>query len=136
MNTVHDLQDQIAFQVNLSPDDSKRRVRVFGIDKDGRRQMEFTGSGIVGSLPDVDMYAEVRRLRTNSMCLLTLTYGGTRRRFLWRNWRHMTGTRSSMCSISRKCLGERTACPSALLFYLMRNFPTLRNGCKKGWIYS
>ena len=60
---VHDLQDQIASQVTLSPEGSKR-VRIFEIDKDGRRQKEFTGTEMLGNLHDVDMYAEV-----GGMCL-------------------------------------------------------------------
>jgi ubiquitin carboxyl-terminal hydrolase 7 len=58
---VHDLQEQIASQVALSPDGSKR-VRIFEIDKDGRRQKEFTGTEMLGNLHDVDMYAEVGRM--------------------------------------------------------------------------
>ncbi|KAF8319268.1 cysteine proteinase [Clavulina sp. PMI_390] len=56
-NMVHDLHDQIAAQVKLSPDGS-RKIRVFEVDKDGRRQREFTGTEMLGNLHDVDMYAE------------------------------------------------------------------------------
>jgi len=54
---VHDLADQIAHQVTLSPHGSGK-VRVFEISKDGRRQKEFTGTEMLGNLSDVEMYAE------------------------------------------------------------------------------
>jgi ubiquitin carboxyl-terminal hydrolase 7 len=72
---VHDLADQIAQQVTLSPLGSKK-VRVFEVDRDGRRQREFTGTEMLGNLSDVDMYAEVRpsiyrsRIHRNSRSLI------------------------------------------------------------------
>lgn len=56
-NMVHELQDQIASQVTLTPDGSKR-IRVFEVDRDARRQREFTGTEMLGNLHDVDMFAE------------------------------------------------------------------------------
>lgn len=57
---MYDLAGLIGPQIALSPLGSKR-FRVFEVDKDGRRQREYIGTEMLGSLSDVNMYAEVRR---------------------------------------------------------------------------
>jgi len=55
---VHDLADHIAKQVTLSPTGSGK-IRVFEVSKDGKTQKEFTGSEMIGNIPDlVELFAE------------------------------------------------------------------------------
>ncbi len=57
---VHDLGDHLAKQVTLSPGGTGK-IRIFEISKDGKMQREFTGSEMIGNIPDpVELYAEVR----------------------------------------------------------------------------
>jgi len=56
-NAVHDLVDHLSKQVTLSPEGSNK-IRVFEISKDGKAQKEFTGSEMIGNIPEVDLYAE------------------------------------------------------------------------------
>ncbi|KAH7889278.1 hypothetical protein F5I97DRAFT_1934219 [Phlebopus sp. FC_14] len=55
---IHDLTDLLAKQVTLAPGGSGR-IRVFEVSKDGKTQKEFTGSEMIGNIPDpVELYAE------------------------------------------------------------------------------
>ncbi|VDB82829.1 unnamed protein product [Peniophora sp. CBMAI 1063] len=55
---VHELADHIAHDVTLSSGGSGK-IRVFEVAKDGKTQKEFTGSEMIGNIPDpVDLYAE------------------------------------------------------------------------------
>ena len=57
---VHDLADHLAKLVKLTPGGTQR-IRIFEISKDGKQQKEFTGSEMIGNIPEpVDLYAEVR----------------------------------------------------------------------------
>jgi ubiquitin carboxyl-terminal hydrolase 7 len=60
-NSVNELIEHLAKQVTLTPDGSGK-IRVFEISKDGKSQKEFTGSEMIGNIPDVDLYAEVGRV--------------------------------------------------------------------------
>ena len=56
---VHDLADHLAKLVSLSPTGTCK-IRIFEISKDGKTQKEFTGSEMIGNIPEpVDLYAEV-----------------------------------------------------------------------------
>ena len=56
---VHDLADHLAKKVTLAPGGTGK-IRVFEITKDGKSQKEFTGSEMIGNIPEmVDLYAEV-----------------------------------------------------------------------------
>ena len=56
---VHDLADNLAKEVKLAPG-STGKIRVFEVSKDGKTQKEFTGSEMIGNIPDpVELYAEV-----------------------------------------------------------------------------
>lgn len=55
---VHDLADHLAKQVKLAPGGTGK-IRVFEVSKDGKTQKEFTGSEMIGNIPDpVELYAE------------------------------------------------------------------------------
>ncbi|KAF8894531.1 hypothetical protein BD779DRAFT_1669025 [Infundibulicybe gibba] len=55
---VHDLADHLSKLVTLTPGGTGK-IRVFEISKDGKTQKEFTGSEMIGNIPDpVDLYAE------------------------------------------------------------------------------
>ncbi|PPQ74003.1 hypothetical protein CVT26_006372 [Gymnopilus dilepis] len=55
---VHDLADHLAKLVKLTPGGTQR-IRIFEISKDGKQQKEFTGSEMIGNIPEpVDLYAE------------------------------------------------------------------------------
>ena len=57
--TIHDLADHLAKQVKLLPTGTGK-IRIFEISKDGKTQKEFTGSEMIGNLPEsVELYAEV-----------------------------------------------------------------------------
>ena len=79
---VHDLADHIAKQVTLSPTGSGK-IRVFEVSKDGKTQKEFTGSEMIGNIPDpVELFAEVCvsmsfYFHTGLIILLGNSCGGT-----------------------------------------------------------
>ncbi|KAL1944539.1 hypothetical protein VTO73DRAFT_2969 [Trametes versicolor] len=57
-NSVHDLGLELAKLVKLTPGGSGK-IRVFEVSKDGKTQKEFTGSEMIGNIPDpVELYAE------------------------------------------------------------------------------
>jgi ubiquitin carboxyl-terminal hydrolase 7 len=57
-SSVHDLADHLAKQVTLSPGGTAK-IRVFEVSKDGKFQKEFTGSEMIGNIPEpVELYAE------------------------------------------------------------------------------
>lgn len=56
---IHDLAEHLSKQVKLTPDGTCK-IRVFEVSKDGKTQKEFTGSEMIGNIPDpVELYAEV-----------------------------------------------------------------------------
>lgn len=56
---VHDLADHLSKLVTLTPTGTGK-IRVFEVSKDGKTQKEFTGSEMIGNIPDpVELYAEV-----------------------------------------------------------------------------
>jgi len=56
---VHDLADHLAKQVKLSSSGTGK-IRIFEVSKDGKTQKEFTGSEMIGNIPEpVELYAEV-----------------------------------------------------------------------------
>ena len=61
---VHELADHLAKQVTLSTNgQGSSKIRVFEVSKDGKTQKEFTGSEMIGNIPDpVELYAEVKVL--------------------------------------------------------------------------
>lgn len=66
---VHDLADHLAKEVTLTPGGTGK-IRIFEISKDGKTQKEFTGSEMIGNIPDpVELYAEVRQ--ESSLFLVT-----------------------------------------------------------------
>jgi len=55
---VHDMTELLSKQVQLTPTGTGR-IRVFEVAKDGRTQREFTGSEMIGNIPDpVELFAE------------------------------------------------------------------------------
>ncbi|KAH7915018.1 hypothetical protein BJ138DRAFT_1170257 [Hygrophoropsis aurantiaca] len=55
---IHDLADHLAKHVTLTPGGTGK-IRVFEVAKDGKTQKEFTGSEMIGNIPDpVELYAE------------------------------------------------------------------------------
>ncbi|KAI0763671.1 cysteine proteinase [Irpex lacteus] len=58
-STVHELADHLAKQVKLPENQARTKIRVFEVSKDGKTQKEFTGSEMIGNIPDpVELYAE------------------------------------------------------------------------------
>jgi ubiquitin carboxyl-terminal hydrolase 7 len=58
-SSVNDLSEHLARAVNLTPGGTAK-IRVFEVSKDGKTQKEFTGSEMIGNIPDpVELYAEV-----------------------------------------------------------------------------
>lgn len=56
---VHDLAAELAKLVKLTTGGTSK-IRVFEVSKDGKTQKEFTGSEMIGNIPDpVELYAEV-----------------------------------------------------------------------------
>ncbi|THH20676.1 hypothetical protein EW146_g701 [Bondarzewia mesenterica] len=57
---VHDLADHLSKQVNMATGSAgSGKIRVFEVSKDGKTQKEFTGSEMIGNIPDpVELYAE------------------------------------------------------------------------------
>jgi ubiquitin carboxyl-terminal hydrolase 7 len=66
---VHDLADHLAKKVNLTATGTGK-IRVFEVSKDGKTQKEFTGSEMIGNIPDpVELYAEVcKELSSLGVC--------------------------------------------------------------------
>lgn len=60
---VHELADHLAKQVTMSTNaQGSSKIRVFEVSKDGKTQKEFTGSEMIGNIPDpVELYAEVKK---------------------------------------------------------------------------
>jgi len=57
-SSVHDLSEHLARAVKLTPGGTAK-IRVFEVSKDGKTQKEFTGSEMIGNIPDpVELYAE------------------------------------------------------------------------------
>ncbi|KAG6878712.1 hypothetical protein C0993_011527 [Termitomyces sp. T159_Od127] len=57
-SSVHDLTDHLAKCVTLTAGGTGK-IRIFEISKDGKTQKEFTGSEMIGNIPDpVELYAE------------------------------------------------------------------------------
>ena len=57
-SAVHELAEHLAKQVTLTPTGTGK-IRIFEISKDYKTQREFTGSEMIGSIPDpVELYAE------------------------------------------------------------------------------
>lgn len=57
---VHDLTEHLSKQIQLTQGGTGK-IRVFEVSKDGKTQKEFTGSEMIGNIPDpVELYAEVR----------------------------------------------------------------------------
>jgi len=56
-SSVNDLSDHLIKQVTMSPGGTGK-IRVFEVSKDGKTQREFTGSEMIGNIPEVDLYAE------------------------------------------------------------------------------
>jgi ubiquitin carboxyl-terminal hydrolase 7 len=56
-SSVHDLADHLAKLITLDQNGTGK-IRIFEISKDGRSQKEFTGSEMIGNIPEVDLYAE------------------------------------------------------------------------------
>lgn len=69
---VHELAEQIAKQVTLTPTGSGK-IRIFEISRDGRHQREFTGTEMLGNLPEVEFYAEVCFMPPHHFFLYMLT---------------------------------------------------------------
>lgn len=58
-SAVHDLADHLSKQVKMAQGGTGK-IRVFEVSKDGKTQKEFTGSEMIGNIPDpVELYAEV-----------------------------------------------------------------------------
>ena len=56
---IHDLAEHLGRKVTLTPGGTGK-IRVFEMSKDGKFQKEFTGSEMIGNIPDpVELYAEV-----------------------------------------------------------------------------
>lgn len=75
---VHELADHLSKLVTLTPNGS-HRIRIFEISKDGKMQKEFTGTEMIGNIPDpVELYAEVRQnVPLTSTASLTSVVGNT-----------------------------------------------------------
>jgi ubiquitin carboxyl-terminal hydrolase 7 len=56
-SSVHDLTEHLSKLIQLDPNGTGK-IRIFDISKDGRMQKEFTGSEMIGNIPEVDLYAE------------------------------------------------------------------------------
>jgi ubiquitin carboxyl-terminal hydrolase 7 len=79
-SSVHDLQDHLAKLVSLTPGGTQK-IRIFEISKDGKTQKEFTGSEMIGNIPDpVELYAEVCLMLITLLELFDVSSGGTTRR--------------------------------------------------------
>jgi len=109
-NMVHDLADNLARVVKLLPGGTSK-IRIFEISKDGKTQKEFTGSEMIGNIPEpVELYAEVC-----CNCIHFNLFLSDYRRSLEKNLRLTTLTRSLVFSISQKSCHGRMACLSSSL---------------------
>ena len=61
---VHELADHLSKQVTMSANgQGSGKIRVFEVSKDGKTQKEFTGTEMIGNIPDpVELFAEVKKL--------------------------------------------------------------------------
>src|SRR5258708_5940291 len=61
---VHELADILSKQVTMSSNgQGSGKIRVFEVSKDGKTQREFTGTEMIGNIPDpVELYADVKKL--------------------------------------------------------------------------
>jgi len=61
---VHELGEHLAKQVTMANSTAgSGKIRVFEVSKDGKTQKEFTGSEMIGNIPDpVELFAEVTDL--------------------------------------------------------------------------
>jgi ubiquitin carboxyl-terminal hydrolase 7 len=66
-NSVNDLIEHLSKVIKLTPDGTGK-IRIFEISKDGKAQKEFTGSEMIGNIPEVDLYAEVSHLAYHRFC--------------------------------------------------------------------
>lgn len=107
---VHDLADHLAKQVKLSPGGTGK-IRIFEISKDGKTQKEFTGSEMIGNIPEpVELYAEVCSLEfLNPNIILILG-----RKYREKSSRQMTLIKSLVFSTSQRSCRGRTAFLSSL----------------------
>jgi ubiquitin carboxyl-terminal hydrolase 7 len=104
---IHDLADNLAKLVILAPGGTGK-IRIFEVSKDGKTQKEFTGSEMIGNIPDpVELYAEVCQCeRLERPSPLSVIY----RKFPGRSSRRMTRIRLSVYFTSRKNFRERMVC--------------------------
>ena len=85
-SSVHDLADHLAKKVILTPSGTAK-IRIFEISKDGKMQKEFTGSEMIGNIPDpVELYAEVCALPMN----FTFVFNSSCRKFQGKSSRLIT----------------------------------------------
>lgn len=77
---VHDLTEHLAKQIQLTQGGTGK-IRVFEVSKDGKTQKEFTGSEMIGNIPDpVELFAEVSApLFSNSLVLTVKNAGNSQR---------------------------------------------------------
>lgn len=57
-NSIHDLAENLSKLITLSQGGTGK-IRLFEIVRDGKMQKEFTGSEMIGNLPEVELFAEV-----------------------------------------------------------------------------
>jgi len=109
-SSVHDLADHLAKQVTLSPGGTAK-IRVFEVSKDGKSQKEFTGSEMIGNIPEpVELYAEVCTLLLVGLFLSAIK---TRdRKYLVTNLKRTKLAKPSMSSTSIGKLQEHMVYPS------------------------
>jgi ubiquitin carboxyl-terminal hydrolase 7 len=83
---VHELADRLSKEVAMSANGpGSGKIRVFEVSKDGKTQKEFTGSEMIGNIPDpVELYAEVKKPAVLSLLaqswFIGNPMGGTRSR--------------------------------------------------------
>ena len=72
---VHELADHLSKQVTMSSNgQGSGKIRVFEVSKDGKTQKEFTGTEMIGNIPDpVELYAEVKKLAVFHVWSLNLS---------------------------------------------------------------
>ena len=75
---VHELADHLSKQVSMSTNgQGSGKIRVFEVSKDGKTQKEFTGSEMIGNIPDpVELYAEVKESHALPDFVLSLGLAG------------------------------------------------------------
>lgn len=109
-NMVHDLADNLGKAVKQSPGGTGT-IRIFEVSKDGKTQRVFTGSEMIGNIPEpVELYAEVCSTYKHFNVLLK-----DHRKFLEKNSRPTILTRSLAFSTSRKsCRGHMECLSNSL----------------------